>query len=163
MSNKLARIQEIRESKEKINGFVIGTLKEIDSEGRISVSWTSGDDNTERRNVSAMQSMEKPVSSKDLGRKVILGFENGEPDHPILFGFLESTQRKDTVELLPAPDATTEIPESLHLKSGEELILECGKAKISLRADGRIVILGGYLVSRSTGVNKIKGGSVQIN
>jgi hypothetical protein len=107
--------------------------------------------------------MENAVNPKDLGRKVILGFENGEPQHPILFGFLSSAQRKETIELVPTSDAATQIPESLHLKSGQELILECGKAKISLRADGKIVILGGYLVSRSTGVNKIKGGSVQIN
>ena len=33
----------------------------------------------------------------------------------------------------------------------------------NLRADGRVMILGGYVLSRSTGVNKIKGGSVQIN
>ena len=45
----------------------------------------------------------------------------------------------------------------------EEVILRCGKSEISLRADGRISVLGGHIVSRSTGVHRIKGASVQIN
>jgi hypothetical protein len=49
------------------------------------------------------------------------------------------------------------------VESDEELVLECGKARIALRGDGRIEILGGYLLSRSTGPNKIKGASVDIN
>lgn len=54
-------------------------------------------------------------------------------------------------------------PEFLKLESARELILQCGQAKIALRADGRITILGGYILTRSTGPTKIKGGSVQIN
>ena len=163
MSNKLAHIQEVKETQDIINGFVIGALEEVDEQGRLSVSWNAGEGMIDKRFIKHARSMETPVSSADAGRKVILGFENGNPEHPILFGFLENADARKPVELVPEPDTATEIPESLHLKSEQELILECGKAKISLRADGRIVILGGYVVSRSTGVNKIKGGSVQIN
>ena len=63
----------------------------------------------------------------------------------------------------PAAERPTGQPEFLKLESARELILQCGQAKIALRADGRITILGGYILSRSTGPTKIKGGSVQIN
>ncbi|MEW5071937.1 hypothetical protein AB1P14_09365, partial [Pseudomonas aeruginosa] len=38
-----------------------------------------------------------------------------------------------------------------------------GKASITLTRAGKVIIRGAYLSSRSTGVNRIKGGSVQIN
>lgn len=62
-----------------------------------------------------------------------------------------------------AADETGATRETIHLKAAKELILECGDAKIHLRADGKIVVLGGYIVQRSRGTHKIRGASVQIN
>jgi hypothetical protein len=45
----------------------------------------------------------------------------------------------------------------------EQLVLRCGKASITLTKAGKVLIEGAYLLSRSTGVNRIKGGSVQLN
>jgi hypothetical protein len=45
----------------------------------------------------------------------------------------------------------------------EELVLRCGKASITLTKAGKVLIKGSYLLSRSSGVNRIKGGSVQLN
>ena len=51
----------------------------------------------------------------------------------------------------------------LELKAEREIVLRCGKASITLTRAGKILLRGAYLFSRSTGVNKIKGGSVQLN
>jgi hypothetical protein len=45
----------------------------------------------------------------------------------------------------------------------EQLVLRCGKASITLTSAGKLIIQGAYVSSRSTGVLRIKGGSVQIN
>jgi hypothetical protein len=45
----------------------------------------------------------------------------------------------------------------------ERLVLRCGKASVTLTRAGKVIIEGSYVVSRSTGVNRIKGGSVQLN
>ena len=45
----------------------------------------------------------------------------------------------------------------------KEIVLRCGKASITLTRAGKVLIRGAYLLSRSSGVNRIKGGSVQIN
>jgi hypothetical protein len=45
----------------------------------------------------------------------------------------------------------------------DEIVLRCGKASITLRRNGRIVIRGTYVETRAEGVNRIQGGSVQIN
>jgi len=85
-----------------------------------------------------------------VGLRAAVAPVSGSPDIFLLVGLLDRP---------PAPRSER----VRHVTATDELILECGKSKISLRADGRVVILGGYLLSRSSGVNKIKGGSVEIN
>ena len=49
------------------------------------------------------------------------------------------------------------------LEAADEIVLRCGEASITLRRNGRVVIRGTHVESRSRGVNRIKGGAVQIN
>ena len=46
------------------------------------------------------------------------------------------------------------------LTADKEIELRCGKASITLTKAGKILLRGEYLLSRSSGVNRIKGGSV---
>ena len=45
----------------------------------------------------------------------------------------------------------------------DEIVLECGKASITLRRNGRVIVRGTYVETHSEGTNRIKGGQVQIN
>jgi hypothetical protein len=64
----------------------------------------------------------------------------------------------------PAPEADeTVLPDRLVLEAQREIVLKCGDASITLTRAGKIILRGTYVLSRSSGVNKIKGGSVQIN
>lgn len=98
------------------------------------------------------------------GLQVVVGFENGDTGKALLVGVLgrpaKLKEAPQTGDEAASPQASEDV---VKIASEKELVLECGKAKIMLRADGRIAILGGYVISRSSGVNKIKGGSVQIN
>ena len=49
------------------------------------------------------------------------------------------------------------------VRGKESVVLECGKASITLTAAGKVIIKGDYVVSDSKGVNRLRGGSVQIN
>ena len=49
------------------------------------------------------------------------------------------------------------------VSADQEIVLKCGDASITLTAAGKVLIRGAYLLSRSLGANRIKGGSVQIN
>jgi hypothetical protein len=52
---------------------------------------------------------------------------------------------------------------TLEFTGRESVTLRCGQASITLTEDGKILIRGTYLQSRSSGVNRIQGGSVQVN
>lgn len=51
----------------------------------------------------------------------------------------------------------------VEIEAADEIVLRCGQASIVLRRNGRVVIRGTYVETRSRGVNRIKGGSVEIN
>ena len=93
-----------------------------------------------------------PDWRRSVGAQVVLAFADGDPRRPIVLALLAT----------PATAAAT-TPRTLRVAAGEELRIECGKASIWLRADGRVEIRGEHLVSRSRGPNKVKGGSVHLN
>ena len=64
---------------------------------------------------------------------------------------------------LPPPAPVELNGRRLEFNADEELVLRCGKSSITLTQAGKVLIRGEYLLSRSSGVNRIKGGSVQIN
>jgi uncharacterized protein (DUF2345 family) len=54
-------------------------------------------------------------------------------------------------------------PDELLLTAERQITIRCGESSITLTAAGKIILRGKYIVSRSSGVQRIKGGSVQIN
>jgi uncharacterized protein (DUF2345 family) len=49
------------------------------------------------------------------------------------------------------------------LSAEREITLQCGEASITLTRAGKVLIKGTYVLSRSSGYNKIKGAAVDIN
>ncbi|HBO0861542.1 DUF6484 domain-containing protein [Pseudomonas aeruginosa] len=94
----------------------------------------------------------------DIGAQVALMFVAGDPRQPLLIGRIQRLPQ----EALAAPLAQLD-GERLEFSAEREIVLRCGKASITLTRAGKVIIRGAYLSSRSTGVNRIKGGSVQIN
>ena len=102
------------------------------------------------------------VHGEHIGKDVVLQFEAGDPARPIIVGVIRqptawpTSERSEQVEV----DADGE---RLVVTAKEQIVLRCGKASITLTKAGKVLIQGAYLLSRSSGVNRIKGGSVQIN
>jgi hypothetical protein len=102
------------------------------------------------------------VHGAHIGRKVLLLFENGDPALPIITGLM----RQPAAWPMPDRPAQVEVQadgERLLLDARQQLVLRCGKASITLTREGKVLIQGSYISSRSSGVNRIKGGSVQLN
>src|SRR5436190_13760684 len=99
------------------------------------------------------------VTQQDVGREAVLVLENGDLQKPIILGLLQSNVPK----AVPEPVNVSVDGEVVTFTARNEIVLRCGKASITLTRAGKILIRGAYLLSRSSGVNRIKGGSVQIN
>jgi hypothetical protein len=108
-----------------------------------------------------------PVSDKEIGKDVVLAFEENDPARPIILGVLQSGDGSAADSARTHP--TTQLPEiqldgeTLIMSAKKEIVLRCGKASITLTSAGKLLIRGTYVLSRSSGVNRILGGSVQIN
>ena len=86
-------------------------------------------------------------------------FEEGNPFRPVIVGLLRQSPSK-------AENGTIRVDADAHrlvLEASSEVVLRCGEASITLTRDGRVTIRGASLLSRSSGPNRIKGASVQIN
>jgi hypothetical protein len=97
-----------------------------------------------------------------IGQSVVLMFEGGDADRPIVMGVLRQTEGWPLAE----PPAEVEVEangERMIVSAREQLVLRCGKASVTLTKAGKVLIQGSYVSSRSTGVNRVKGGSVQLN
>jgi hypothetical protein len=53
--------------------------------------------------------------------------------------------------------------ERMIVNAKEQLVLQCGKASITLTKAGKVLIQGSYVSSRSAGVNRVTGASIQLN
>jgi hypothetical protein len=91
-----------------------------------------------------------------VGGEVVLLFEDGDPARPIVVGVVRPA--KET------PGVTAEMDgERVLISADREIVLRCGEASITLTRAGKVLIRGTYVVSRSSGANRIKGAAVEIN
>lgn len=103
----------------------------------------------------AVASAALPPRDQVVGAEVVVVLEDGDAGRPIIMGFVRES-------LWGHAASATTLPTVL-IEGSDEVALRCGKASISLAADGRIVIKGTRLTSRATEANKVRGAVVLIN
>ena len=163
-STPISRVQ----NENRIFGVIVGEVFKVNDESGNQNIFVNYPNNPYTTPLLAMTTVK--LNGSDVGKQVVLSFDQGNPLRPIITGILQQTQPQ--VQEL-AIDVSKELNEKkLHaildgdqvkLTADKEIVLQCGKSSITLTKAGKIIIRGEYLLSRSTGVNKIKGGSVQIN
>lgn len=143
----------------------VGRLVALDAEARPLVSFAGGPD----KPVVARVVTTEPCPSESALRAqpaVLLVFENGDPQQPVIVGFVREgfAQPQQELALTTNPARSVELNGKVLVFEGqEEIVLRCGQGSITLRADGQIVLKGTRLTSRASQTNKIRGASVQIN
>lgn len=119
-----------------------------------------------------------------IGRQVALLFVNQDTQQPIIIGLIKSqlddlldslavgeieadintdSRAGDGQPAMPIEQSVTVDGGKLTLEGKDEIVLKCGDSSITLTKSGKVLIRGKYLLNRSSGVNRIMGGSVQVN
>ncbi len=133
----------------RIEGVLIGRLASIESgEARVTFPGAPAEGFVARSMA--------PLAPGDAGCEVALMFEAADPRRPVVMGKMH----------VPGAASRPEVradSERLELSAEKEIVLRCGKSSITLTRAGKILIRGAYVLTRSSGVNRIQGGSVQIN
>lgn len=151
--------------------IVLGTITGIDAQGQPLVNFP---DNPVGSPLIAISTL--GVKPQHIGRQVALLFAKGNLQSPVIMGIIHSPLQDILASYEVGAPNNVETPESakrtqdvvvdgsrIVIEGKEEIVLKCGDASITLTKSGKIVIRGKYLVNRSSGVNRILGGSVQIN
>ena len=102
-----------------------------------------------------------PITHADVGREVLVAFEAGGATCPYIIGLLWNPGQNPPTQAEPI-EAKVD-GEQVVIEGKKEIVLKCGKASIILTRAGKVLIRGAYVLSRSSGVNRMKGGSVQVN
>jgi hypothetical protein len=104
------------------------------------------------------------LSTVHIGSSVVVFFEEGDRRRPIILGVLCDRPLLAEKQSDPQPVVTAHVDDTrLVLSAEREVVLRCGMASITLTRAGKVIIKGSYIVSRSSGYNKVKGAAVEIN
>jgi len=157
--------------------IILGELKSLDTNGNALVDYECNPDPLPQTAVSTLA-----VTRQHLGRQVALLFASGDLRRPVIMGFIHNpleelleqfvqpsmSEAKSldqrSMEAVAAADQIVRVDgRQIVIEGQDEVVLKCGEASITLSKNGKIALRGKYLLSRASDVNRILGGSVQVN
>lgn len=146
----------------KLDGVVIGMVMGVQPDGTVMVIFPG---NPLEQAVPARATV--PFTAGDVGAEVALIFEQGDPSRPIAMGRLLRPATPDELDAEDEPEpmsiSVDGQDENVVISGKEQIVLRCGRASITLTKSGKILLRGAYISSRSSGANRIKGGSIHLN
>jgi len=158
---------DVEQKTHRLDGVVIGVLIGFAADGAPLVVFPGNlTDSAIAARTTAV------LGSGDVGSEVALLFEASDPGRPMVIGRLlhpVSLEAKAPATAQPGlaqPGLAVSVErdgEHLELTAEREIVLRCGKASITLTRAGKVLIRGTYISSRSSGANRIWGGSVNFN
>jgi hypothetical protein len=151
------RVTASRSVDRSLNGAVVGKLVGFADVGATPLVTFSGQPTSAAQPARATLDLH----AAHIGRHTVLIFEDGDPHRPIILGCLN----EDNAPLASAAEQVTVDADGQRLvvSAKDRIILRCGKASITLTREGHVIVQGAYVTNHSSGVLRLKGGSVQIN
>lgn len=115
----------------------------------------------------------------NIGDEVLMVIDSSQA-HGYILGVIEVYQQDPDAEdeksaTVSSPNEEVEIKlpgklqnvrvngKKIFIEADDEIHLQCGKGSLFINRQGKIVVRGTNLISRSSGMNKIKGAAVGIN
>jgi hypothetical protein len=133
---------------------VIGVFKGWSPDGEPLVMTADG----ERAGLPARSTV--TLTDEQVGQEVLIVFDAADVTRPIVVGVI---QPRRTAGPPSRPLDVVVDGERVTIEAQKEVVIRCGEASITLTRAGKVLIRGKYVLSRSSGSNRIKGASVEVN
>ncbi len=164
----LLAVEKIRQipTTQDIEGVQTGKIIKIDQEGTVFIDFSGNRKGPVQARITATaaDSITRRLNDSDV--QVLIAFEENDIHRPVIIDVIcdriepaASAVTMDRNNL----DAVKIDGETITFDGKKEIVLRCGKSSLTHTRAGNILVRGAYRLSRSSGVNRIKGGSVQIN
>ena len=161
-------IRAIEKTNTPVIGMRIGKIVQVDDSGQLLVDFSENKSGPVIARITTSIKRDVLGKGNPAGREVLLAFDNNDPLHPIIvdtmYSLIDEIAEHSTVVLEAEPPKDAVIDgKHIVFDAQEDIVLRCGKASITLTKAGKVLIRGEYVLSRSSGPNKIRGGSIQLN
>jgi hypothetical protein len=143
---------------EPVPGSRVGRIVKVEADGRVWVDYEGNHYGPLAARLGGAVRLRDLAAAAAGGEEVLLLFEAGDPQLPILVDTVHAGAGTEPGGWQVSLDG-----DRVHIAAGKEIVLSCGKASITLTRAGKVIIRGAYVLSRSSGVNRIRGASVQLN
>lgn len=147
---------------------VVGEI--VGNEGTFPlVDWPGKTGGPVRARTTVKLSPEELLAAVAARQGAVLFFDGGDPARPVVVGLIQAASETPLLDaVLGAPLAPASADARLDgqrvvLEAKDEIELRCGASSIVLRRNGRVTIRGVQLETRAKGLQRIKGGKVEIN
>lgn len=167
-------------------GMRLGRILAVNGKERVMVEYAEATGPTLAR-------LAVPADARRIRRAIerrdvaVLAFENGDAFRPLVLALLPQPSgvatapgadpvptRVSVAPTAPVPPAAPRVTPAEVVKADvdgrrvliegqDEIVFRCGKASVTLRRNGKVVIRGTYVETFSEGTNRVKGGQVRIN
>jgi hypothetical protein len=146
------------------SGVSVGRIVQLADDGQALVDFPANRTGRPVKARSVVEGRFDPIGPNE----VLLAFEHGNPEFPIILGILRDSFQPSTPSdevILPGgrPRAAVIDGDRVIFSAKEEIQLRCGASSVTLRRDGRVVVRGSHIISQSSGLHRIKGAAVRIN
>jgi hypothetical protein len=154
-------------AEEAAGGMRLGRVVAVNDDHRVLVEYPGCAGPTLAR-VAVAADRARLQRAIDCGEVAVLAFDGGDAFRPLVLALLPRPSAGADVAATP-PAARTEVVKAdvdgrrVLIEGQDEIVFQCGKASVTLRRNGKVVIRGTHVETVSEGTNRIKGGQVRIN
>ncbi len=168
MKGSLAEDVKTIELQQKISGIRIGKISDISDQGQVFVDFPGNRFGTLSARFAGLLEPKLRKIFENADHKVLLVFEGDNPKSPIIIdticnSIVDAPEKESVAFQMDEAKNVYIDGKRFTFDAKEQIVLRCGKSSITLTRAGKLLLNGAYLLNRSSGVNRIKGASVQIN